>query len=242
LSEILGLGIPQANQRRNLGRASVFGVKFRTARTVISFFFNMITKNLPVRTSIAFGSLAICATHSDAAISYQGLNLTSSAAYQGIGFGFNPITFVISNTGEQVGAVMARSAYYPGKGFSGQSYINGDYNGGSNQAQISMISLAADTVISSSLDWNARVYVPQGLSDSYYGIRFNQGAGDYNYGWVKMNTQGNDVNFISAGVETVPNTSILAGATTAVPEVSSSLLTLAGGAAALMGIRRRKVA
>jgi hypothetical protein len=192
-----------------------------------------------LQSTLVLGATALCAANTQAAVTRQVLNLTSSNGGQGIGFSYNPVTFEISNSGERVGAVMARSGYQQGKGMYGQSYLNGDYNGGSNQAQITTSSVAYDSIVSSSLSWTSRVYFNQGLSDTYYGIRFDQGGGNYNYGWVNLKTPGTDVVFVEASVNQTASQSIRVST---IPEPSTSLLGLAGGAAALMAIRRRKVA
>lgn len=195
------------------------------------------SRGLP--STLVIGATALCAANSHAAVTRQGLNLTSSNAGQGIGFTYNPVTFEISNSGEQVGAVMARTTYQPGKSFFTQSYLNGDYVGGSNQAQITSTPVAYESIVSPELSWTSRVFLNQGLSDTYYGIRFDQGGGNYNYGWVQLKTPGNDMVLVEASVNQTANESIRVST---VPEPSTSLLGLAGGAIALTAIRRRKAA
>ncbi len=197
-----------------------------------------------MKTCVALGTASLAAVSAQAKIpqiTYQLLGLTSANAGQGIGFGYNPITFAIADTGETPGSVMGRSAYWPGKGFFDQSFIDGDYTGGSNQAEISLGPIAVGNTIGSSTTWSSRDFLSQGL-DAYYGIRFDEGGGNYNYGWVEVSTAGNNLTFVAAGVSQTFNASILAGATP-VPEPSTNvLLGLAGGGAALVALRRKRAA
>ena len=84
------------------------------------------------------------------------------------------------------------------------------------------------------------VDIDQGLSNAYYGLKFYAGEGTYNYGWMEVSTPGDDLTFGTAAVETIANTSIGAGV---VPEPSTcALLALAGGAAAVSLLRKKKAA
>lgn len=193
-------------------------------------------------TTVALGATA-AATTAQAAVTFQTFNLTSGAIYEGIGIGYNFTTFSLSNTGEQVGSVMARSGYFPGKEFFfSSSFLNGDYRGGSNQAKVSSASVSFGATIDSSLNWSSRINISQGLGDTYYGIRFDNGDGNFSYGWLDLKTPGIDVTFVSAGVEQSLNTGIRAGSTTSIPEPSSASVFagLAGGVAALTNLRRRR--
>ena len=87
------------------------------------------------------------------------------------------------------------------------------------------------------------LYIDQGLSNAYYGLKFYASPGVYNYGWMQVSTPGDDLTFGTAAVETTANTSIGAGATGAVPEPSTyALLALAGGAAAVSLLRKKRAA
>ena len=192
-------------------------------------------------TTVALGATA-AATTAQAAVTFQTFNLTSGAIGEGIGIGYNFTTFSLSNTGEQVGSVMARSGYFPGKGFVSSSSLNGNYAGGSNQAKVSSASVSFGATIDSSLNWSSRINISQGLGDTYYGIRFDNGGGNFSYGWLDLKTPGNNVTFVSSGVEQSLNTGIRAGSTTSIPEPSSAAVFagLAGGAVALTNLRRRR--
>jgi hypothetical protein len=192
-------------------------------------------------TTVALGATA-AATTAQAAVTFQTFNLTSGAIGEGIGIGYNFTTFSLSNTGEQFGSVMARSGYFPGKGFVSSSFLNGDYRGGPNQAKVSSASVSFGATIDSSLNWSSRINISQGLGDTYYGIRFDNGGGNFSYGWLDLKTPGNNVTFVSSGVEQSLNTGIRAGSTTSIPEPSSAAVFagLAGGAVALTNLRRRR--
>ena len=103
------------------------------------------------------------------------------------------------------------------------------------------------TTIDASTSWGGEptsdpsfVLINQGLSNAYYGLKFYAGEGTYNYGWMEVSTPGDDLTFGTAAVETIANTSIGAGV---VPEPSTyALLALAGGAAAVSLLRKKKAA
>lgn len=204
----------------------------------------MPTKHLSVAVFKLIGVLATLAAglgEARAAVTVQTLNLTSGGGSEGIGFGYNFLTFAISDTGEQTGSVMARSGYdsFDDMFFS-PSYLNGDYVGGSFQAKISATSVSFGATIDSSLTWSSRINLPQGAGDTYYGIRFDNGVGSFSYGWVKLSTPGNTVVLGSAGVEQALNTAISAGSfTSSIPEPGSAAA-LAGLAAVALTASRRK--
>jgi hypothetical protein len=77
-------------------------------------------------------------------------------------------------------------------------------------------------------------------SGNYVGLRIDQGAGSYNYGYAKYSLNDTSMTLESVAFETDYDTPIVIP--TAIPEPSAALLGLAGGAAALVGIRRRKAA
>lgn len=105
------------------------------------------------------------------------------------------------------------------------------------------------TTIDASTSWGGEptsdpsfVLINQGLSNAYYGLKFYAGGGTYNYGWMEVSTPGSVLTFGTAAVETIANTSIGAGVGT-VPEPSTvALLAMAGGAAALRLLRKKKAA
>jgi hypothetical protein len=113
---------------------------------------------------------------------------------------------------------------------------------------VSLQPLAYGTTIDANTQWGGEqtggegggfVDIDRGLSNAYYGLKFYASPGVYNYGWMEVSTPGDDLTFGTAAVETTANTSIVAGATGAIPEPSTfALLAMAGGAAALR--RRRK--
>jgi hypothetical protein len=126
----------------------------------------------------------------------------------------------------------------------------------SNPATWSFVSLqplAYGTTIDANTQWGGEqsggeggglVRIDRGLSNAYYGLKFYAGEGTYNYGWMEVSTPtpGYDLTFGTAAVETIANTSIGAGVV-AVPEPSTvALLAMAGGAAALRLLRKKKAA
>ena len=117
---------------------------------------------------------------------------------------------------------------------------------------VSLQPLAYGTTIDANTQWGGEqtggegggfVDIDRGLSNAYYGLKFYAGEGTYNYGWMEVSTPGDDLTFGTAAVETIANTSIGAGVTNAVPEPSTyALLALAGGAAAVSLLRKKKAA
>jgi hypothetical protein len=117
---------------------------------------------------------------------------------------------------------------------------------------VSLQPLAYGTTIDASTPWGGEegsvegsgfVWIDQGLSNAYYGLKFYASPGVYNYGWMQVSTPGDDLTFGTAAVETIANTSIGAGVTNAVPEPSTyALLALAGGAAAVSLLRKKRAA
>ena len=117
---------------------------------------------------------------------------------------------------------------------------------------VSLQPLPYGTTIDASTPWGGEqtseigggfVDIDQGLSNAYYGLKFYASPGVYNYGWMQVSTPkpGYDLTFGTAAVETIANTSIGAGATGAVPEPSTyALLALAGGAAAVSLLRKKR--
>ena len=118
---------------------------------------------------------------------------------------------------------------------------------------VSLQPLPYGTTIDASTPWGGEqtstsgggyVDIDEGLSNAYYGLKFYAGEGTYNYGWMEVSTPtpGDDLTFGTAAVETIANTSIGAGVV-AVPEPSTvALLAMAGGAAALRLLRKKKAA
>ena len=117
---------------------------------------------------------------------------------------------------------------------------------------VSLQPLPYGTTIDASTPWGGEqtstsgggfVEIDQGLSNAYYGLKFYASPGVYNYGWMQVSTPGYDLTFGNAAVEAIANTSIGAGVTNAVPEPSTyALLALAGGAAAVSLLRKKKAA
>ena len=157
--------------------------------------------------------------------------------------------------GEELGTLTGFSGLPTGK--EGQSPSRISYDAAINYPAtwsfVSLQPLPYGTTIDASTPWGGEqiggsgggyVYIDQGLSNAYYGLKFYAGEGTYNYGWMEVSTPtpGYDLTFGTAAVETIANTSIGAGVVT-VPEPSTvALLAMAGGAAALRLLRKKKAA
>jgi hypothetical protein len=155
--------------------------------------------------------------------------------------------------GDTLGTLTGYSGLSTGKTSSGQGRISYDVvnNVPSTWSFVSLQPLAYGTTIDASTPWGGEqsgeegggyVFIDEGLSNAYYGLKFYAGEGTYNYGWMEVSTPGYDLTFGTAAVETIANTSIGAGVV-AVPEPSTvALLAMAGGAAALRLLRKKKAA
>ena len=139
-----------------------------------------------------------------------------------------------------------------GKGYVSPARIVSDASV-TNPLQWSFVSrqpLPYGTTIDASTSWGGEptsdpsfVLIDQGLSNAYYGLKFYAGEGTYHYGWMQVSTPGSDLTFGTAAVETIANTGIGAGVVAPVPEPSTvALLAMAGGAAALRLLRKKRAA
>ena len=191
--------------------------------------------------TLALSAGALGGHDAKASIITSDLNETSVSMYNSaIGFSYSGgVIGVNSNTGDIYGL----SGYMPGKGMQ-SSKLRGNQNGDDPMnALISSGPLSLGTTIDANTSWTTSVNPGQGLSNAYYGVRFFASPGNYNYAWLKVSTPGTSVIFSTAAVETTANTSIGAGATGAVPEPSTyALLALAGGAAAVSLLRKKRAA
>ena len=155
--------------------------------------------------------------------------------------------------GEDLGTLTGFSGLSTGKSPSGRGRISYDQaiNDPGTWSFVSLQPLPYGTTIDASTPWGGEqiggsggsyVYIDQGLSNAYYGLKFYASPGVYNYGWMEVSTPGSVLTFGTAAVETIANTSIGAGVVT-VPEPSTvALLAMAGGAAALRLLRKKKAA
>ena len=158
--------------------------------------------------------------------------------------------------GDTLGTLTGRSGLPTGKEGQSPSRIRYDIvnNIPSTWSFVSLQPLPYGTTIDASTPWGGEqtseigggfVDIDQGLSNAYYGLKFYASPGVYNYGWMQVSTPkpGYDLTFGTAAVETIANTSIGAGVTGAVPEPSTyALLALAGGAATVSLLRKKKAA
>lgn len=104
--------------------------------------------------------------------------------------------------------------------------------------------LAYQSTIDSSGTYNAfwNHSISSSFSENYFGIRYDLGSGNYNYGWVGLSfdSASGIGTFLGAAINTTPNLAISAGV---VPEPSSTcLLGLGIGALAFVIAGKRRAA
>ena len=186
------------------------------------------------------GAAGVMGHDANAEIISQDLNMTANAAY------FSYISGAIGTSGVQ--GAMRGSSYLTPK-FWGHR-MSGDALGGGAQV-VSGGPLTLNTLIDSASAWTGN-WQPSGNNpppneNGYFGVRFSNGAGGWNYGWVDVQFIGFNTRFGMAAVETTLNTPILAGQTTSpsgVPEIdpasAGSAASLVAGVLAIVEQRRRR--
>jgi len=125
--------------------------------------------------------------------------------------------------------------------------MSGTHTGGNTQV-VNGGPLALNTPIDSASAWTGQWdpygNYPEPNQDGYFGVRFPDGSGGWNYGWVDVQWLGGNTRFGMAAVETTLNTPILAGQTSAVPEIdpasAGSAMSLVAGVLAMVEQRRRR--
>jgi len=193
------------------------------------------SKTNSLKVVIILAVTVLCIVSSQASIVY----LTANATGQLINFSYNSTNSTIQ-IGVSTGAYGSLNTEW--FGFSINSLGKGD---AFSNAYNATDSLAFGTSIEELSSWSELVNPGYDLVDAYFGIRIDQGSNNYNYGWVKISTpsgyeEGLNLTLTSLAFESTLNTPIPAGAMP-VPETSTvALLGLAGGAATLMALRRKK--
>ena len=159
-----------------------------------------------------------------------------------------------SQGGDTLRTLTGYSGLSTGKSSSGRGRITYEVvnNVPGTWSFVSLQPLPYGTTIDASTPWGGEqtsgigggyVRIDQGLSNAYYGLKCYAGEGTYNYGWMQVSTPGYDLTFGTAAVETIANTSLGAGVVAPVPEPSTvALLAMAGGAAAVRLLRKKKAA
>lgn len=181
-----------------------------------------------LQSTLVLGATALCAANTQAAVVVNNFNRTMTSGRPDVVY-FN--YDAVNQTIVEEGTYLDFSFY--GGFLTGKSVY---FQGGKAANLVGLAPFAPEASIGSGATWTATVYVASG---NYVGLRADQGSGNYNYGYAKYSVTSTSLTLESVAFETTVNTSIVAGA---IPEPSAALLGLAGGAAALLGIRRRKAA
>jgi hypothetical protein len=198
----------------------------------------------PLLALVLSAGLTSFAGSAKAAIITANLNQTATGSGY-IGFGFNngaiisDFNYGIDGSWQPSWNMMERN--FPASGsigfMNGQSAGNGYFNGSNTP-------LSYGTLIGGSLSYQTGgpSYIGVNFSSGqYWAVKFNQGNGNFNYGWVQVDVTDSGMTFGMAAVNTTLNESITAGQITAVPEPSTYAL-FGLGALALVVAYRRKVA
>ena len=179
-----------------------------------------------LQSTLVLGATALCAANTQAAIVVNNFNRTLTTGWDdGVFFSYDAVNQTIVEEGTD--ANYSFFAAFFGKGGNFQS------RPGTNWIVSAPFSPGAS--VGSDATWTRSDIFTSG---NYVGLRADQGSGNYNYGYAKYSVSGTSMTLESVAFETTVNTSIV----TPIPEPSAALLGLAGGAAALLGIRRRKAA
>jgi hypothetical protein len=180
-----------------------------------------------LQSTLVLGATALCAANTQAAVVVNNFNRTvTSGTLDLVSFDYNAINQTIVEVSRGVG-IDAR--FDIGKGGSIQ------YRTSDAKYQVVRAPFAPGASVGFDAAWEMASELL--TSGNYVGLRADQGSGNYNYGYAKYSVNSTSMTLESVAFETTVNTSI-----TVIPEPSAALLGLAGGAAALVGIRRRKAA
>ena len=176
-----------------------------------------------------------------AAVITADLNQFSGSPFSFIGFGYNN-GVITSDYNDGIDGSWAPDGV-SGKGpfpaigrigfNNGQSAGDGYYNAGNTPLQYGAL---IDELLTYQTGGNTGVNASTG---GYWAARFNDGNGNFNYGYVQVDVTSSGMTFGMAGVETTPNLAITAGA---VPEPSTYALLGIGAIGLLMVLRKKKTA
>jgi hypothetical protein len=192
-----------------------------------------------LQSTLVLGATALCTANTQAAVVVNNFNRTITSYATRIFFSYDAVNQTIVEGGSGYGAfasfTQSKNLGVFGIGLNGNWDVISDANTYRLTNPLYGETYAAGASIGSAATWFKDTgYLSSG---NYIGIRADQGNGDYNYGYAKYSVSDTSMTLESVAFETTVNTSI-----TAIPEPSAALLGLAGGAAALLGIRRRKAA
>ena len=128
--------------------------------------------------------------------------------------------------------MFSMTGYYLGEGYTSNSGY---------AATVNVVSPGASIGAGSS--WTAQTSKNTSIAASYYGLRIDQGSGNYTYGWASVtfgNAGGGTTQLLAIAFERTLNQPILAGAMSSVPEPSSYAVLAGVGVVAFAGVRRRR--
>ena len=179
-----------------------------------------------LQSTLVLGATALCAANTQAAIVVNNFNRTLTRGWSdGVYFSYDALNQTIVEEGAKLDYNFF-GGFWSGKGGNFQNRLGTNW--------IASAPFSPGASVGSEATWIRNANFTSG---NYVGLRADQGSGNYNYGYAKYSVSDTSMTLESVAFETTVNTSI-----TAVPEPSAALLGLAGGAAALVGIRRRKAA
>ena len=203
---------------------------------------------MKIKTLVSGLAAVLClATSSSAAISTY-LTETTVATGQSLHMDWTPNSGWSAAIGNHTGGESLYLTPTEFMDFEGEIFANpamvGSWAG--NAFSISTSNSSVNGVIDGTLTYsNHTESNPAGNGTYFAGLRYDLGAGNFNYGWVNYstNSDSSQITFLGAAFNTTANESIAAGQTSAVspvPEVSSHLALLALGSAGVLTRRRLK--
>lgn len=187
-----------------------------------------------LQSTLVLGATALCAANTQAAVIVKNFNRTVTNGWgDAVSFSYDALNEMIF---EEISGFTGGSAYGISAGFwSGKGAVFQKMQF-PDPYRVALPPFASGDSVGDAATWQESSFPV--TSGNYVGLRVDQGSGNYNYGYAKYSVNDTSLTLESVAFETEFNTAIV----TPIPEPSASLLGLAGGAAALLGIRRRKAA
>ena len=168
--------------------------------------------------SLVIGIVLATSAHSQVVFLNNPPDMSNGAFLKDQYFNFDGSTIVWTS-----GASVVEAFSVQGTEDSGTTFLSfGQRGAAPYQVTLNQI-LFGDSVKSETLFVDGNDIVAETITDQYFGIKFDAGGGDFNYGWINLSSisavDGGRINAVA--FNTIPNADIVAGA---VPEPKVALL------------------